>query len=85
MAGAVVLSTPAPAGHSRFEDGQANPPMPHGTLTRFPFLERGTLHHHVAIHQWGWTVALQPDGTTTACSPDGARVLHSDSPPARTG
>ncbi|HEY2522958.1 MAG TPA: DUF222 domain-containing protein, partial [Streptosporangiaceae bacterium] len=26
-------------------------------------------HHHVAIHQWGWTVTLHPDGTTTARSP----------------
>jgi hypothetical protein len=42
MASAVARSMPAPAGHSPFDDGQANPPMPHGTLTRFPFLERGT-------------------------------------------
>jgi hypothetical protein len=43
-------------------------------------------HHHVAIHQWGWTVALHPDGTTTARSPDGAKVLHSHGPPtARAG
>ena len=43
-------------------------------------------HHHVAIHQWGWTVALHPDGTTTARSPDGTKVFHSHSPPtARAG
>ena len=42
-------------------------------------------HHHVAIHQWGWTVALHPDGTTTARSPDGTKILHSHSPPARAG
>ena len=23
-------------------------------------------HHQVVIHQWGWTVVLNPDGTTTA-------------------
>jgi uncharacterized protein DUF222 len=40
-------------------------------------------HHHVAIHQWGWTVTLHPDGTTTARSPDGTKTLHSHSPPAR--
>ena len=39
-------------------------------------------HHHVAIHQWGWTVTLNSDGTTTARSPDGTKVLHSHSPPA---
>ena len=37
-------------------------------------------HHHVAIHQWGWTVALHPDGTTTARSPDGTKTFHSHSP-----
>ena len=29
-------------------------------------------HHHVAIHQWGWTVTLHPDGT---------KVFRSHSPP----
>ena len=38
-------------------------------------------HHHVAIHQWGWTVALHPDGTTTARSPDGTKIFHSHGPP----
>jgi hypothetical protein len=39
-------------------------------------------HHLIAIHRWGWTIALNGDGTTTATSPDGQRVLHSHSPPA---
>jgi Domain of unknown function (DUF222) len=38
-------------------------------------------HHHVAIHQWGWTVTLNPDGTTTARSPDGSKILRSHGPP----
>jgi hypothetical protein len=42
-------------------------------------------HHHVAIHQWGWAVALNPDGTTTARSPDGTKVLHSHGPPPQPG
>jgi hypothetical protein len=42
-------------------------------------------HHHVAIHQWGWTVTLHPDGTTTARSPDGTKILHSHGPPPRPG
>jgi Domain of unknown function (DUF222) len=41
-------------------------------------------HHLVAIHTWGWTLRLNPDGTTTAISPDGTRVLHSHSPPGQT-
>jgi hypothetical protein len=38
-------------------------------------------HHLVAIHRWGWTLTLHPDGTTTATSPDGQRTLHSHAPP----
>ena len=38
-------------------------------------------HHHVAIHQWGWTVTLNSDGTTTARSPDGTKILRSHGPP----
>ncbi len=38
-------------------------------------------HHLIAIHRWGWKLALHPDGTTTATSPDGTRTLHSHAPP----
>ena len=40
-------------------------------------------HHLIAIHQWGWNLRLNPDGTTTATSPDGRRVVHSHSPPGQ--
>jgi hypothetical protein len=42
-------------------------------------------HHEVVIHRWGWTLVLNPDGTTTAWNPDKTKVLHSHSPPARPG
>ncbi len=42
-------------------------------------------HHQVVIHRWGWTLVLNPDGTTTAWNPDKTRVLHSHSPPAHAG
>jgi hypothetical protein len=42
-------------------------------------------HHQVAIHRWGWTVVLNPDGTTTAWNKDKTKILHSHSPPAHTG
>jgi len=42
-------------------------------------------HHEVVIHRWGWTLVLNPDGTTTAWNPDKTKVLHSHSPPARAG
>jgi len=42
-------------------------------------------HHQVVIHQWGWTVILNPDGTTTAWNKDKTKIIHSHSPPARPG
>jgi hypothetical protein len=39
-----------------------------------------SFHHLVVVHRWGWTLVLNPDGTTTATSPDGRRVLHSHVP-----
>jgi Domain of unknown function (DUF222)/HNH endonuclease len=40
-------------------------------------------HHLIAVHQWGWTLTLHPDGTITAVSPDRSRTLHSHGPPGR--
>jgi hypothetical protein len=40
-------------------------------------------HHQVVIHRWGWTLVLNPDGTTTAWNKDKTKVLHSHSPPGR--
>jgi hypothetical protein len=42
-------------------------------------------HHHVTIHEMGWTVVLNPDGTTTAYSPDRTKILHSHGPPRPSG
>jgi hypothetical protein len=42
-------------------------------------------HHQVVIHQQGWTLVLEPDGTTTAWNKDKTKVLHSHGPPARAG
>jgi hypothetical protein len=42
-------------------------------------------HHQVVIHRWGWTLVLNPDGTTTAWNPDKTKVLHSHGPPVNTG
>jgi diadenosine tetraphosphatase ApaH/serine/threonine PP2A family protein phosphatase len=40
-----------------------------------------SFHHLIAIHQWGWTITLNADGTTTMRNPDGTKVFHSHSPP----
>jgi hypothetical protein len=42
-------------------------------------------HHQIAIHRLGWTLVLNPDGTTTAWNKDKTKVLHSHGPPARAG
>jgi hypothetical protein len=40
-------------------------------------------HHQIVIHRWGWTLIVNPDGTTTAWNKDKTRVLHSHGPPVR--
>ena len=42
-------------------------------------------HHQVVIHRQGWTLVLNPDGTTSAWNRDKTKELHSHSPPARAG
>jgi hypothetical protein len=44
-----------------------------------------TYHHQVAIHRQGWTLVLNPDGTTTAWNKDKTKILHSHGPPVRPG
>ncbi len=34
-----------------------------------------------SVRTWGWTITLNPDGTTTMTSPDRQRTYHSHSPP----
>ena len=38
----------------------------------------------VGVHTWGWTITLNPDGTTTMTSPDKTRTYHSHAPPTPT-
>jgi hypothetical protein len=42
-------------------------------------------HHQIVIHRWGWTLVLNPDGTTTAWNKDKTKTLHSHGPPAWAG
>jgi hypothetical protein len=44
-----------------------------------------SFHHQIVIHRWGWTLVLNPDGTTTAWNKDKTKTLHSHGPPARAG
>jgi hypothetical protein len=42
-------------------------------------------HHQVMIHRQGWTLVLNPDGTTVAWNREQTKVLRSHGPPARAG
>jgi hypothetical protein len=42
-------------------------------------------HHQVMIHRRGWTLVVNPDGTTTAWNKDKTKILHSHGPPVRAG
>ncbi len=42
-------------------------------------------HHQVVIHRYGWTLVVNPDGTTTAWNSDHSKTLHSHGPPVRPG
>jgi hypothetical protein len=37
------------------------------------------------IHRWGWTLVVNPDGTTSAWNKNKTKTLHSHGPPARAG
>ena len=41
-------------------------------------------HHHVVLHQLGWTLTAHPDGTSQVTSPTG-KIIRSHSPPPRPG
>ena len=41
-------------------------------------------HHHVVLHELGWTLTVHPDGTSQVQSPDGT-IIRSHGPPPRPG
>jgi hypothetical protein len=41
-------------------------------------------HHHVVLHQMGWQLTVQPDGTSQVTSPGGT-IIRSHSPPPGSG
>jgi hypothetical protein len=41
-------------------------------------------HHHVVLHQMGWTLTVHPDGTSQVTSPN-RKTIRSHSPPPRPG
>jgi len=41
-------------------------------------------HHHVVLHELGWTLTVHPDGTSQVTSPDGT-TIRSHSPPPHPG
>jgi hypothetical protein len=80
--------------HCQFPGGCDQPAMacqPHHIIPRSKggktclvnLLALCTFHHLIAVHRWGWQIAMLPDGTVTATSPDRTRILRSHSPPAK--
>lgn len=61
--------------HHVIPRSRGGPTALHNLLPLCPF------HHLTVIHRWGWTLRMEPDGSTVAASPDGTRTLHSHSPP----
>jgi hypothetical protein len=60
--------------------------MTHSARINVGLMARAVLfHHQIVIHKWGWTLVLNPDGTTSAWNKDRTKVLHSHGPPARAG
>ena len=41
-------------------------------------------HHHVVLHELGWTLTVHPDGTSQVTSP-GGKIIRSHGPPPRPG
>ena len=85
LAGTPASSPPLPwptregrtTNHTQRAHGRAH--VGHGL--RAPVL----VPYQIVIHQWGWTLVLNPDGTTTAWNKDKTKTLHSHGPPVRPG
>ena len=41
-------------------------------------------HHHVVLHELGWTLTVHSDGSSQVTSPDG-KTIRSHGPPPRPG
>ena len=77
---AAAPSPPAPA--------KSTTPRTRPTAARRPSRTACLLcpfHHQIVIHRWGWTLVVNPDGTTSAWNKNKTKVLHSHGPPARAG
>jgi hypothetical protein len=85
-------SAGGPGKPARSNPGRASRPDPTtkhkrngGPTSATDYVLLCTFHHEIAIHRWGWTLVLNPDGTTTAWNKDKTRVLHSHGPPRWAG
>ncbi|HXS61392.1 MAG TPA: HNH endonuclease signature motif containing protein, partial [Streptosporangiaceae bacterium] len=64
--------------HHTTPKSQGGPTSLKGLILFCPF------HHLIVVHQWGWSISLNPDGTTTMTNPSGTKIYHSHSPPPAT-
>ena len=80
-----ALSAPAGAEDTRTREQRYHDALQEATTSVKDCILLCPFHHHVVIHRWGWTLVLNPDGTTTAWNKDKTKVLHSHGPPVRPG
>ena len=87
VVGAVLdaLSAPAGAEDTRTQEQRYHDALHEAKTSVKDCVLLCFFHHQVVIHQWGWTLVLNPDGTTTAWNKDKTRVLHSHGPPPGPG
>ena len=87
VVGAVLDALSAPAGK---EDDRTKGQRYHYALAEAKTSVKDCVllcpfHHQIVIHRWGWTLVVNPDGTTSAWNKNKTKVLHSHGPPARAG
>jgi hypothetical protein len=71
-----------PAAHC--EPHHLRPRADHGPTSLYNLGLFCGYHHHVVVHEWGWTLTLRPDGSYIARKPDGT-LFAPRPPPSRHG
>jgi len=80
-----ALSAPADAEDTRSQAQRYHDGLQEAMTSTTDCVLLCAYHHQVMIHRQGWTLVLNPDGTTTAWNKERTTVLHSHGPPARAG
>jgi hypothetical protein len=80
-----ALAAPAGAGDDRTKGQRYHDALAEAKTSVKDCVLLCPFHHQIVIHRWGWTLVVNPDGTTSAWNKNKTKVLHSHGPPARAG